>query len=767
MWMISARRYWETEKTRRADARGGARVTRLELLKDTRLAHWRHEFLVLTLIYHDEERYLYLEHSWEADTPLGGRIPLAWGSQKGAADDVMFYRVGENEERERRKQTTSLIDVHFAAASDEPLTLRIVALLLRQLRKNTQYHAAVGGTLQPVTADQLKIYLMTEYGAWGGLLLRVASRLKEDNEYSITEYLVMRGLLSLYAVLNVGVRFRSILFGQLNWTIRLRTFSVLWDKTLDASDTDVTSTVLPPDLIELVPALHGSSISPLAHTFCRPGCYLYMLTPPIHASRLQITSVHIFLFGTVADEDREDAEQSHSDINPQTELSAPGRLSLNVRFRLKDPNARHAYAAVHVFDQDQPFVQALRHGDMIGIWTRGHRGHVHKPFLAMVKVVTIEAVDFLDVLLLIDSLVLLAKLGSRFSTDLRILDVAKDSWELLSALYLYLPWWLNRRCSGRLWAGISMTAKQLIGFATPLHLPLTAAEPTHILLTEFLDSLFSPALLEKNHAIYSAKVLSVELAVYDFDPGRHELLILRVLQGKEYFLHFNRPSDAVSNWVHCLSFIWNPHGLLHDDIKIYCSGEVEQADRGDARVITTVHFRQSDSTADSPTVVSVGEVLLKIKKDYWQCFWLNHEAWTWPFTFAKIFVEQFTAAVDRVEVDGEEEPMTWSQACEVLSKEYEGWRHAKMKKYRFGRVVGSISDIAFVLRQTRLRFLLLYWAVSPVVLSLCGGVWSSFRGYLPLGWMSDTAGVLTSRFHELATMAILFNIVLRLLLSHQ
>ncbi|OBZ70112.1 hypothetical protein A0H81_09837 [Grifola frondosa] len=33
------------------------------------------------------------------------------------------------------------------------------------------------------------------------------------------------------------------------------------------------------------------------------------------------------------------------------------------------------------------------------------------------------------------------------------------------------------------------------------------------------------------------------------------------------------------------------------------------------------------------------------------------------------------------------------------SKKSERWRHAQMKNYRFGRAVGSINDVAFVLRQ--------------------------------------------------------------------
>jgi hypothetical protein len=67
------------------------------------------------------------------------------------------------------------------------------------------------------------------------------------------------------------------------------------------------------------------------------------------------------------------------------EVLDPGRLPLDLHFRAKTEH-RILYDAVHVLDFSHPLTQALRNGDRIGVWTRGHVGLVHEPSLAMIKV---------------------------------------------------------------------------------------------------------------------------------------------------------------------------------------------------------------------------------------------------------------------------------------------------------------------------------------------------------------------------------------------
>jgi len=182
---------------------GKALIHKLELLKDTRFYHWLHEFVVLTLSYAGERRLLYLEHFWLADTGLKEWIPLTSsslaGSQKPSADDAMFYKTDDPEEHERRRFTTTVFEIQFSVSpARDPVTLRTIAKILRQLSMDHPAYALFSANCwawsrgivmaitqesrniqtvttmsrTDVTSDQLKYYLMTEYGAFGSLLLR-------------------------------------------------------------------------------------------------------------------------------------------------------------------------------------------------------------------------------------------------------------------------------------------------------------------------------------------------------------------------------------------------------------------------------------------------------------------------------------------------------------------------------------------------------------------------------------------------------------------
>jgi hypothetical protein len=185
---------------------GKALIHKLELLKDTRPQYWYHEFIVLTLSYAGENRFLYLEHSWRANTGPGEWIPLTSGSlagsQKDRADGAMFYKTDDSEERDRRRCTMTVLEIQFAdlAPAHDTITLHTIAKILKQIETEHLSYALFSAncwawsrgivlaillesrpsrrTIQTVTmsgkdvtSDQLMFYLMTEYGAFGGLLL--------------------------------------------------------------------------------------------------------------------------------------------------------------------------------------------------------------------------------------------------------------------------------------------------------------------------------------------------------------------------------------------------------------------------------------------------------------------------------------------------------------------------------------------------------------------------------------------------------------------
>jgi hypothetical protein len=178
-----------------------ARIHRIELLKDIRIVDWdlhvhlKHEFLVFSLTYDGDESLLYFEHAWGDES----EVPVAHGSAEDL-DELMFYKPGDSEENGRREWTTSLLEIRIDMSyTASPFTLRSLAEILRHYQNDHPMYRLFGANCwawsraiildiinpphriervlmankyQDITPEQLKIYLMTEYGAWGGLLLR-------------------------------------------------------------------------------------------------------------------------------------------------------------------------------------------------------------------------------------------------------------------------------------------------------------------------------------------------------------------------------------------------------------------------------------------------------------------------------------------------------------------------------------------------------------------------------------------------------------------
>jgi hypothetical protein len=190
------------------------------------------------------------------------------------------------------------------------------------------------------------------------------------------------------------------MFGPLNWALRVRELCIHKDRTVDTNGEDHTYNALPSDFTDLIPTLPGISTHLLGYNFCGPSKYLYILVPPVATSGARITSVHIFVYGTVELEPGQ--EQSVSDtestlnrmewfrcaILRQTqdgrlvEVSESG-FPLRVQFRSV---GKRSYGAVHVMEHHHPLTRGLRQGDSIAIWALGKAGYIHKPTGAWIKV---------------------------------------------------------------------------------------------------------------------------------------------------------------------------------------------------------------------------------------------------------------------------------------------------------------------------------------------------------------------------------------------
>jgi len=197
---------------------------------------------------------------------------------------------------------------------------------------------------------------------------------------------------------------KHVIFGPLNWTLRIKELCIHEDRTTDMNGQPHTYTVLPPDLTDLIPTLPGTAIHLMGRNFCGPSEYLYVLTPPLTTSGARVKSAHIFIYGTV--ELKPDQEQgasvAESTLNRMewlrcavlrpaqdgefVKVSEPACFPLKIHFRNKSSVGGWPYGGVVVMDHRHPLTLGLRQGDLIGVWALGRAGYIHKPAGAWIKV---------------------------------------------------------------------------------------------------------------------------------------------------------------------------------------------------------------------------------------------------------------------------------------------------------------------------------------------------------------------------------------------
>ncbi|KAG1744851.1 hypothetical protein EDB19DRAFT_1960605 [Suillus lakei] len=722
---------------------GKALIHKLELLKDTRFSHWRHEFIVLTLTYASESRLLYLEHSWHG-TGLGERIPVTLsslvGSQKGSADEAVFYKPNDPHEDHRRRYTMTVLEIQFSGhLAHSTVTLHSIARILRQVGTKHEAYALFSANCwawsrgivmaialesssnvetvtmsgRDVTLDQLKIYLMTEYGAFGGLLLRCIEKGRHDLHWH--EYCTLRCVCLLYGFSGHALWLKHLIFGPLNWTLRTKQICIHGDRTADTDGQDRTYTVLPPDFTDLVPTLPGTAVHLLGYKFCGPSKYLYVLAPPIATSGARVTSVHIFIFGTVELEPGQEQSTfvTESTLNRMewfqcailrqtpdgrlVEVSEPACFPLRVQFR--DELGRRSYGAVHVMEHHHPLTLGLRQGDSIAIWALGRAGYIHKPAGAWIKVVTNHRLGFLDWLVMMN--VARAIVGLILYPRGHIWpEIVGKCFRELKHLFIGIPWCLNRWCNDWPWSAMSMVASHMLSTVTPLQLPEADDDehPVEVTLSNFIEQLLSP---KKESPFCRAIIRSISIGQAEIDLFKI-IVLLVTLDDLKYFVHIRHPKDEESLWYHFISFLWNYHGLVQDTVVIYSQGKMQRAAWEALEIDFAAELSDSD-TAASQNILSVALHLRELRNNYWWSFWLN-EKWQWPISIVKTIMKCAGETV-HVQLQCNEEPLKidkWEHTNDLLGDKIEGWKHAEGRIY--GK--GTKDDVLFLFTHARARYLL-------------------------------------------------------------
>ncbi|KAG2040416.1 hypothetical protein BDR03DRAFT_948671 [Suillus americanus] len=733
-------------KTSSASKYGKALIHKLELLKDTRVSHWRHEFIVLTLTYANERRLLYLEHSWHG-TGLGERIPVTLsslvGSQKGSADEAMFYKPNDPHEDHRRRCTMTVLEIQFSAhPTHSPVTLHSIARILRQTGKKHEAYALFSANCwawsrgivmaialesssnvetvtmvgRDITLHQLKYYLLTEYGAFGGMLLHCIEKGRHDLRWH--EYCTLRCVCFLYGFIGLGIWFRHAIFGPLNLALRARELCIHEDRTANTTGQDHTYTILPPDFTDLIPTLPGIATHLLGYNFCEPSKYLYILVPPVATSGARITSVHIFIYGTVELEPGQG--QSFSDtestlnrmewlrcaILRQTqdgrlvEVSEPASFPLRVQFRSV---GKRSYGAVHVMEHHHPLTLGLRQGDSIAIWALGRAGYIHKPAGAWIKVVTNHRLGFLDWLVAMNVARTIAGL-IMYPRGHTWPEIVGKVFHELKYLFFEIPWCLNSFCDNWLWSAISMVASYLLATVTPLQLPEDDEHPVEVTLSNFIEQLLSPN-GGRGSPFCRATIRSISLGQAEIDLFKI-IVLLVALDNVEYYVHICHPKDEESLWHHFITCLSSYHGLVQDTVVIYRPGKIQRA----AWEALDIDFTaELSDTAASQNIRSVALHLRDLRNRYWWSFWLN-ENWQWPISIVKAILKSAGQTV-RVQLQCDEEPLQidkWEQTNELLGDKVEGWNHAE------GRIYGNgmKDDVLFLFTHARARFLI--WSIILV-----------------------------------------------------
>ncbi|CAA7264014.1 unnamed protein product [Cyclocybe aegerita] len=746
-------------------------VSRIELLKDTRTVdHWRHEFLVFTIAHEDQELYLYFERELDEDVEgLKAKAAFARELFRGPALDIlMFHERGSEKDVETRSWTKAVFEIKLRSSPEvEPFTLKDLAkilkdesyeekypryglfsancwawsrsLLLDVIRRPQAARAVSeilktnGREMVPITVEEMKLYMLTEYGAYGRLLLHFSSDdyYAQHRSRAFPEFLnpyAIRIVLLLYSILHSLVQLKNMIIGPSNWTTCLRTMLVYHDRTLEGSTKGRDCTFLPlhPSFTDFIPVVPGHMDYPIPSSFCQPGRFLYLLTSPVYTSSLLVSSVHIQAFGATSD-DPGDRHEGNASQDSSSWLScgiirrseddgelievATGGVRLNAAPRgVAESRSAVEYSAIHVFDSDDDFTGKIKHGDMIALWAHSYPGRLHTPRSASIKIVVarrpIGTIDWVLMSLLLFEVGSSAYLGGTY------ISLAFSA----TGCILY---WTNTFCEGWLWANISTLARTLHASTTALSLP---SDPTSMLTSSL------PAFIQERTStagtltsdILSSSLRSIEL--FHERSGKEIVLVSFSHRNVSYNIHITGPSAVHAGWLHYLSFFWTPHRLECDEVRIFRDGGTERTVRESyvGQSILQVQFNAGENPCRKETkfelrLSSIVKLLQDVQKHYWWHFWLNSRYWTWQWWLLHTILRETEGVQEYLAVEGRR--CSRDEATRLLKDKFKQWRYAYIKEYVKG--LPSLDEVLFVATQTRSIWIILFIFMGSRALDWC------------------------------------------------
>ncbi|KAF5334497.1 hypothetical protein D9611_013783 [Ephemerocybe angulata] len=742
-----------------------ASIVQIELIKDTRTLEeqwWRHETLVFTIVHDAKERVLFFERGRPADPePL---LKFAWAGFRGKAEDLMeFFEPDSDDPRYRdtiahatrvfrvllQRNRVSLLNLteiikngpYYDGYSQYQLTSANCWSWARGLLLDialTQYKSIMHAVLYPdkehptsMTAEELQVCLLTQYGAFGGLLLRITSgksiafippernsltpclaaaqsdtlsNVKWQRVEDRIRFRLVRGVLCVYTVLSLFLWLREFCIGPSNWVTSFRRLVVHPDKVLDDKGEDVTRTPLPPNFLNLLPSHRG--LDPLvAQSLCIPGRYPLTFIIPSIRQTSAVSSIHIYISIGIQDEEHEfpapfilrtgivtcSAMRKGSDGN-LLEVGTP--IDIELRAASLDPNSKPAettikyYHSVARIDGEDRFAKQMRPGDVIVIWAHGSQKQILHPRFASLKVVARNfAVGPMEV-------------GMIFGLWLRGPEVYKQLplIHLILALSSVLFYLMTSHFEEYVWSSLTRVISTVFAKSGPLPLPPDDNSVLRFTLPDFNDHCEKPG-----QEVLSSPLKNISLVQ---TKANHVTLTIEFEDlATTYVAEILEPPQRY-DWKHYMSFMATSHRLERSTVKVFrkhTTGNFEGsvhtvADQFGADAVFRVQLEYEGTGIPFARIV---ELLQKAQGRYWFFFWCNEKEWSWPIWTVRALASSAT----RVSIDGLGESLACSpeEADVYLGRIWSKWRAAYI--YEYG-TAGWFKDATFTLKKTRAMYLI-------------------------------------------------------------
>jgi hypothetical protein len=295
-----------------------------------------------------------------------------------------------------------------------------------------------------MTAEELQVCMLTQYGAWGGLLLKITSSMlflvqltplivltdhigeikatsrnptatqtrrdwpdAVDHLVKRLRFFLVRILLFLYTVTNFFSRCREFLLGPSNWVTSFRRLTIHHDRTLDDKGRDITHLPEGPNFRDLLPS--RVALDPMfIQGLYIPGRYPLTFITLTLGPRVIISSIHVYVstgFSHISPTTTTEGT-SQSSVHPFVRRSRGVRCSImrksadrsfvevggqrQIELRaasgaIAKSSTQH-YTGICRIDGNDDFARQVQSGDTIVVWAEGYPDQVQYPRYASLKV---------------------------------------------------------------------------------------------------------------------------------------------------------------------------------------------------------------------------------------------------------------------------------------------------------------------------------------------------------------------------------------------